>query len=252
MPRLPAQLAALLAAIASGLPQALAGNLVAVYLYGSLTQRAFDPRVSDVDALVVTRRNLSAREFDRLAKWLTALAGNPWTAQLQLSILRQSTLLREDSGACLFQHGQLTRSGSDGNPIPWLNALASGRVLYGRPVAEVVPPVTVAPLAATLVREAAYLRDELADTRSTWRNRPFSRAYAVLTVCRILYTQATGSIASKPVAGRWAQRHLPERWHGLVRAALADRGPDSRAVLPLRAVRALVGYCEQTLEHGGA
>lgn len=247
MSSLPKPLAELFDALVLGLPQQLDKNLVTLCLYGSLTQRAFDQRASDADGLVVTRRNLSEREFARLAAWFATLSGNPWTNRLQLSILRQSTLLRPDQGACTFQFGKLVRTGSDGNPIPWLNALASGRTLYGPSPESFVPPIGPELLHTALLREAEYLREELHDRGSAWRGKPYYRAYALLTVCRILYTHATGRIASKPVAARWGLRQLPPRWHGLIAAALADRGPDSQAVLPLQQVQALVAECRQRL-----
>ena len=43
MARVPSEVSALLGELASRLPAALGRNLVGVYLYGSLTQRAFDP-----------------------------------------------------------------------------------------------------------------------------------------------------------------------------------------------------------------
>jgi predicted nucleotidyltransferase len=49
--------------LASQLPRLLGANLVGIYLYGSLTQRAFDPKRSDIDMIVVTRRDLSRRQF---------------------------------------------------------------------------------------------------------------------------------------------------------------------------------------------
>jgi hypothetical protein len=38
----------------------------------------------------------------------------------------------------------------------------------------------------------------------------------VLTLCRLLYTLETGSVASKPAAARWAERTLSSCWSGLI------------------------------------
>jgi hypothetical protein len=59
------------------------------------------------------------------------------------------------------------------------------------------------------------------------------QAYAVLCLCRALYTDCHGEQLSKPQAARWAQRELPE-WGDLIgraldwRAARADE-PGSAA-----------------------
>src|SRR5437764_15104419 len=47
----------------------LRGNLVGIYLWGSLTYEAFDETCSDVDFIGVTRRDLDDREFSELDEW---------------------------------------------------------------------------------------------------------------------------------------------------------------------------------------
>ena len=49
------------------------------------------------------------------------------------------------------------------------------------------------------------------------------QAYAILTMCRALYTLETGAVASKPVAARWAQAALGTRRAVLIERALAWR-----------------------------
>jgi hypothetical protein len=74
----PSQLSALLRDLAVHLPVLLRGNLVAIYLYGSLMQRAFNTRRTDVDCIVVTLRDLTDGQFKRLGAWLArATSGVP-------------------------------------------------------------------------------------------------------------------------------------------------------------------------------
>ena len=73
--RVPAQVSALLDEVAERLPVILGRNLVGIYLYGSLTQRAFDPARSDVDLIVVTRRDLSDAQFRNAGAWLSRAHG---------------------------------------------------------------------------------------------------------------------------------------------------------------------------------
>ena len=49
------------------------------------------------------------------------------------------------------------------------------------------------------------------------------QAYAILTMCRALYTLQYGAVVSKSVAARWAQETLGERWTALIERALAWR-----------------------------
>ena len=62
------------------------------------------------------------------------------------------------------------------------------------------------------------------------------RCYAVLTMCRMLYTLSDGAIVSKRTAARWTQETLDVRWNGVIDAALAwsaDRPPALTETLEL-------------------
>lgn len=248
MARVPAQVSALLEEIAGRLPFILGRNLVGIYLYGSLTQRAFDPTRSDVDCIVVTQRDLTDAQFRRLEAWLArAPESNPWAKRLQMLFLIRDEVLTMDSKACLYQFGQLARSGSDGNPIIWVNILESGVVLYGPPPDTFVPPITPEILFAALEHEVGYLREELIEKpKSEWRDVPFYRAYAVLTLCRILYSHRKGAVVSKKRAARWALKNLSEEWHELIRRALtpASEGPST---LPLPRIRRFIAFADRQL-----
>ena len=194
-----------------------------VYLYGSLTQGAFDPTISDVDCLAVVRRDLNRARLQKLRTWLAGTArSDPWMHRVHMKVLVRGRLLRPDTRGALYQFGALKRCGSDGNPIIWLNVLASGITLAGPAPGTFLPPITGDMVVAALVRELNYLRHEITDPASPWRGRPFYRTYAVLTLCRILYSHRKGGVVSKPRAARWALRALPPGWRSLVREALAS------------------------------
>jgi hypothetical protein len=248
--RIPAKVSALLRELTERLPVVLGRNLVGVYLYGSLTQRAFDPRRSDVDCIVVTRRDLSDAQFRKLEGWLKQGAeSNPWFARLQMLFLIRDEVLRMDARACLYQFGVLKRGGSDGNPIIWLNVLESGVVLFGPRPESFVPAITPEILFEALVREVGYLREEIGEKPSSeWRDVPSYRAYAVLTLCRILYSFEKGAIVSKRRAARWALKHLPGEWHGLVLQASRGDGDDGRAAeIPLRGIVRFIEFADARL-----
>src|SRR5438093_12070591 len=124
MSRIPQEVASLLVELTAMLPQIIGKNLAGIYLYGSLTQQSFNPKRSDIDCIVVTYRDLSNTQFKALGEWFERMAKtNPWTTRLQISFLIRNQILRMNAKACLYQFGKLTRSGSDGNPIIWINVL---------------------------------------------------------------------------------------------------------------------------------
>jgi hypothetical protein len=140
-------------------PVLLGKNLVGVYVYGSLTQNAFNPKDSDIDCIVVTNRELSDAQFRRLGAWLARAAdANRWAARLQITFLIKNEILTMSSKGCLFQFGRLERSGSDGNPIIWMNVLKSGLVLYGPRPESFVPAITPEILFEALERRDVEMR----------------------------------------------------------------------------------------------
>jgi streptomycin 3"-adenylyltransferase len=253
MHSVPPEVSALLREIADRLPSRLGANLVGVYLYGSLTQRAFDPARSDVDCIVVTRRDLSDAQFRRLGAWLRRAAGsNPWASRLQMTFLIRDEVLTMNSRACHYQFGQLRRGGSDGNPIIWLNVLQSGVVLHGPHPETFVPEITSDILREALERELNYLREEITlKPGSDWRDVPSYRAYAVLTVCRILHTSRRGTVVSKPAAARWALKNLPANWHALIRQALRSGKRHPPEDIPLPRIARFIEFADARLRAAG-
>ena len=246
--KVPSPVRGTLRALVLALADSVGSNLVGVYLYGSLTQGAFVPARSDIDCVAVVRRDLTDAQFRRLGRLLArAAAVDPWIHRVQLQVLRRGRLLRSDTLGALYQFGVLSRSGSDGNPIIWHNVLASGLTLVGARPESFLPTISEDMIFCALLREVEYLRAEIGSPSSPWRRRQFYRAYAVLTLCRILYTHRTRNVASKPTAARWSLRTLPARWHSLIRSATAsDRGQSRR--LPLRGIARFIEFVDNDLK----
>jgi hypothetical protein len=232
MKNIPIQVSALLQDLITALPTLLGDNLIGVYLYGSLTQDGFNPERSDVDCIAVTQHELTEEQFTQLDAWLShAAAENPWVARLQISFLiHDDILINTPKGNCLYQFGKLTRVGCDANPIIWMNVLESGVVLLGPPPQSFVPTITSEMLRAALIREIGYLREEIVEKpTSEWRDVTKYRSYAVLTLCRILYSHTHGTVVSKPQAAQWALRILSGEWHQIIDQAL-EADADNRSV----------------------
>jgi hypothetical protein len=71
------------------------------------------------------------------------------------------------------------------------------------------------------------------------------QAYAILTLCRALYTLEYGAVVSKSAAARWAQETIDERWRPLIELALA--WPDEAQLDHLSEILDFIRY---TLERG--
>ena len=249
MARIPRNVHGVLGALTHDLPNILGKNLFGVYLYGSLTQGAFNPKTSDIDCIAVTHRDLSDAQFKKLDAWLKrASHGNPWFAKLQMSVLTKTKILTIDAKCSYYQFGVLKRTISDGNPIIWINVVHTGVALFGPPPKDFVPEITSKALFQALEREVGYLREELCtNPASEWRDVPFYRAYAVLTLCRILYSAVTGRVVSKPKAAEWAAKRLPRKWNVLIEDALAADYMKLRRDSALRLIRSLIDFVDAEL-----
>jgi len=234
LPEIPGELAALLRSIAADFPVLLKENLVGVYLWGSLTYGAFDERCSDVDAVVVARRDLDDAGFSVLEKWFSGSAGrNPWTEKLDMRFVIDGEFLDKQSRCCGFYSGKLGRHGSDGNPIIWLNVGQCGLTLWGRDARLIAPAVSDQCLNDALLLELGYLKEDLAKNSGDRSDRSFRHnAYAVLTACRILYTARHRRIVSKERAYDWAVAAIPPEWRPTAAAAWLNRLSSSGRTTP--------------------
>jgi hypothetical protein len=110
-----------------------------------------------------------------------------------------------------------------------------------------LPEITSDIFQSALKREFNYLREEISKPESEWRDVPMYRAYAVLTVCRILYSFKKNKIVSKPAAARWAINNLPKRWHGIIRQT-RDFNESRRATkISLTRIKQFLSFAENEI-----
>jgi hypothetical protein len=109
---LPEDLSNLLQAMATDFPAILRGNLLGIYLWGSLTYNAFDETCSDVDCIGVTRRDLDDRQFSEPDEWFKNKKGK--TDGSIGSIFVSSSIVNFSTGARDAAASTTTREGSSG------------------------------------------------------------------------------------------------------------------------------------------
>ncbi len=227
-PDINALLRALLADVRTVLGEQFAG----LYLHGSLAGGDFTPQRSDIDFLVVTRDALppeTLRALEAMHARLTA-SGMKWADVLEGSYIPRRALRRHDPADC--HHPALRVDGSfgvDGHGSEWVIQRsiirAKGITLAGPPPQTLIDPISP----DELRRAAAGILFEWWQPQLEDHSRLLSaeyQAYAVLTMCRSLYTFQFGSVGTKPAAARRAQEELGEPWAGLIEQALAWRHGD--------------------------
>jgi len=253
-----AQVNALLGRLLADAKSILGDYFVGMYLYGSLASGGSNPRPkgefdlqhSDIDFVVVTTDDLPQKTVQGLKAMharLTA-SGLPEAAKLEGAYVPRDVLRRHDlqHPPCVcVNEGRFyqARLGSD-----WI---IQRHVLreQGLVVAGPAPQTLIDPVAPDAVQDA--VRGFLREWWAPMLQQPDPRlhgaayqAYAVLTMCRALYTLHTGRIASKSRAARWAQRALDPRWSGLIEWA------KQRGDAPPQPIDEVLAFIRHTLEQG--
>lgn len=233
---IPKDLSDLFQVMASDFPAILHGNLVGIYLWGSLTYDAFDQSRSDVDCVVVTARDIDQCEFSELDEWFRKEADrNRWVKRIDMRFVINHEFLDKTSPCCGFYHytGKLVRHGSDGNPIIWMNVAESGVTLWGENAKLISPHVSAQCFNEALRLELNYLRQDLHSNVGNRSNKAFiHNAYATLTACRILYSARHKTLASKERAGAWAMEETPLGWRSTIQSAMENRLKNSGSTTP--------------------
>ncbi|GEP37377.1 hypothetical protein NPS01_10400 [Nocardioides psychrotolerans] len=226
--------------------EALGDEVVGVHLVGSFAAGDADEH-SDVDFLVVTRTGPTPAAEAALRTVHAHLPDldSPWAGHLEGSYAPVTDLanpttvgrrwLYVDNGSRVLE-----RSGHDNSAHTRWVLREQSCIVSGPPAHDLLPRVSRGALFAEAVGEArqraAAVEDDPAALRNAWM-----QPYLVLTMCRILYTAREGAVVGKEPAARWALGILPDEWHDLVLAAVADRpdpwGRVHREADPERALR---------------
>jgi predicted nucleotidyltransferase len=214
----------LLNGLLASMRQILGQNLAGLYLYGSLVSGDFDREISDIDLLTVTAAPIDDREFEQLQIMHDEfVAKNPgWYNRLEiayLSVAALKTFRAQASEIGIISPGEPFHRKEAGKDwlINWWLVREKGITLFGPPPTTFIDPIS----------KEEFLQTVQDHTRS-WRewvdhmqDRP-GQAYAILTMCRALYSSAHGDQVSKKQAALWAQARFPQ-WAELIQKALLWR-----------------------------
>lgn len=204
---------ALLPALSAGIASALEPQpcLLGLYLYGSLTSGDFTPGVSDIDLLAVTDGPVTLEVIARLQPMHAEIETRfpRWQDRIEvIYVPRQAlaTFRTQVSEIGVISPGEPLHILSAG--IDWLmnwhQVRHGGQVVAGPPVETYVPDTSVAEYVRAVREHAAACGDWMPAMRT-----PRQQSYAVLTLCRALYTVRHGHGASKAAAAAWLAAEVP-------------------------------------------
>jgi streptomycin 3"-adenylyltransferase len=215
----------------------LGEDLSGVYLHGSLAMGSFNPKLSDLDVLVLSERRLSQQDRRSFAQAMLSLSGDPHP--VEMSVLWVDALHPWQHPAPYEyhfsedwrerQHARLTDS-AWGEPETATDpdlaahlviARERGVTLFGTPARQALPEIPT----------DDYIDALLYDYDSAKGDMLANPVYSILNVCRVYWYLVKSAISSKTEAGEWAQAYLPDEYRGVVMKALrAYRSDDPTAM----------------------
>ncbi|HZO75212.1 MAG TPA: aminoglycoside adenylyltransferase domain-containing protein [Ktedonobacteraceae bacterium] len=220
---------ALLLLLLARMQTILREKLVGFYLYGSLSLGDFDPESSDIDFLMVTTENLTGNVLEELRAMHADIAssGLPYAQRLEGSYIPRAALRRYDPHNAShptigidwdFHVGQ---HGSN-----WMIerhiVREHGVIVWGPSPKTLIDPVPAEEIRAAVCEELrTFWTAQLAGPE--WLRPREYQAFAILTMCRALYTLKQGAVVSKPEAAAWACQALASEWRPTIEKALIWR-----------------------------
>ena len=211
----------------------LGDHFIGMYLDGSLALGDFSPERSDIDYVVASDADFSdeSREALRIMHARFNDCGSPWATEVEAFYVQRDALrcynparthhLRIERGANeVLRSDQLDRSW-----VIHLHVLRERSLIVAGPAPRtLIDPVDPDDLRLAMAEiMESWWGPMRTDTRPLLRHHIGYQAYAVLTMCRVLYTLDSGAVASKPAAALWVQQTLGGHWSGIVDRALAWR-----------------------------
>ena len=204
----------LLPVLTAGIAAALEPQprLLGLYLYGSLTTGAFTPGVSDIDLLAVTDGPITPETIDRLRSMHADISTHfpNWNDRIEVIYAPRealATFRTQFSEIGVISPGEPLHILSAG--IDWLmnwhQVRHGGLVVTGPPAETYVPDTTIQEYVAAVRDHAAAFGDWMPEMRAARQ-----QSYAILTLCRALYTTRHGHGTSKAHAAAWLAAEQPQ------------------------------------------
>ena len=243
----------LLEILLSSMQKILGEKLVGLYLYGSLVIGDFDPTISDIDLVAALAFKLDDREFEALHKMHVDFAHEhqEWDNRIEvcyISLAALQTVKTETSLVANISPGEPfhTKETIKEWLVRWYVVRETSITLFGPDPKTIIEPISKAEFIEAIRANTKAWSDWIHDSHS----RP-SQAYAILTMCRALYTLKFGAQVSKKQAALWAEQQFPE-WDWLIQNALLwreawrDENVENDATYPdtLSFVRFMIRECE--------
>jgi hypothetical protein len=214
----------LLEILLSSMHKILGEKLVGLYLYGSLVLGTFDPTFSDIDLVAALESELDDHEFLALQTMHDEFAHQhkEWNGRIEVcyvSLAALQTVKTRTSLVANISPGEPFHKRETGFEwlVSWYLVRETGVTLFGPSPKTIIEPISKDEFLGAIRAHVKAWGEWTYDMHH--RN---SQAYAILTMCRALYTLRYGEQVSKSQAALWAEKEFPE-WASLIEQAIMWR-----------------------------
>lgn len=211
----------------------LTGNLIGIYLVGSIASGDFELD-SDIDFLVVTNTELTETNIKSLqdiqikihdidcypakhleGSYISISDLNNW------STVGQKKLFYFDNGSTIIEQSVHDNKWH----VRWI-LRERGITLIGQKPKTLLQSIPLNELSneikTTMLQEMKVFEDEINRPLSFWNSR-FGQSFAVLIYCRLLHTLHTGTVQSKKAGVKWAKQFVEPKWVKIIDQAWNER-----------------------------
>lgn len=197
-------------------------NLIGVYLHGSLAMRCFNPEKSDIDLLVIVKKDIPdiiKRKVIKKLMIVTKGHRNP----LEVSVILEKYLIDFVYPTPFELHYFHPRYLVDNHFIcggkGFYDSDLAGHIvvtqhrgitLVGSDIKSVFKPID----------KQFYILSILNDIEDASQGILQKPVYFTLNLCRVLYFLKEGEISSKREGGEWGSKHLPKKYKEILTQCL--------------------------------
>jgi predicted nucleotidyltransferase len=201
-------------------------KLIGFYLFGSLVTGDFERGSSDIDLVAVTASDIDEQELEELQQMhrdFVDKKNKEWDDRIEvayLSVTALKTFKVRHSKMAIISPGEPFHVKEVGKDwlMNWYTVREKGLVLFGPSPKTLIDPISQEEFVHAVQEYAKLWIGRLPHLP---KRRP-AQAYAILTMCRALYTSQKGEQVSKKRAALWAEKEFPQ-WASLIQNALVWR-----------------------------
>lgn len=196
-------------------------NLIGIYLYGSLAMGCYQPRRSDMDVIVVTKKKLARKDCESVLEFLKKTRARD--RRIELSIIDLGALQNPRYPMWVNLHyeywGNVFENEDDEEILSNLYTTKQrGFRVWGAPTKDIFSNIPGQYHVKSIIQDILHTRRYIHDGPDQIGYDV--AVYWILGSCRILAFFKEGKVLSKLEGGQWGLLNLPKQHHSLIRQAM--------------------------------